>query len=214
MQGSSPCCRTNMTYFLNCHTMETSILDLCRWGWTSCDWTCVHLLNMFYGTRGLLVEVVPIVECQQQSSPAVEWTDTLVLTYLLNLPRVSSPSYTLVTASAGGLNHLRGRCWHYVVWRTARVEGTTGSQRPRVRTRVSIILLEAVGCGQVWRGVGTARRHFPRHASREQQNQIGSGSALDQVNKDRATRCTSGTKTIKKNTNSTQNKSQTHRAKQ
>ena len=53
------------------------------------------------------MEVVTVVPCQQHSSPAVDWTYTLVLTYLLNLSRVSSPSYTLVTASAGGLNHAR-----------------------------------------------------------------------------------------------------------
>ena len=38
---------------------------------------------------------------QQHSSPAVEWTDTLVLIYLLNLSRVSSPSYTLVNPREG-----------------------------------------------------------------------------------------------------------------
>ena len=49
----------------------------------------------------------------------------------------------------------------------ARAEGTTGSRRPSVRARASLILLEDVDCGQVWRGVGTARRHFPRHVSQD-----------------------------------------------
>ena len=38
----------------------------------------------------------------------------------------------------------------------ARAEGTTGSQRSSVLTRASLILLEDVGCGQVW-GAGLER---------------------------------------------------------
>ena len=79
----------------------------------------------------------------------------------------------LAPRRAVGARHdaLPRRCWYYIVGRMnsrespARTEGTTGSQRPSVRTMASLILLEDVGCGQVWRGVVIARRHFPRHAS-------------------------------------------------